>query len=132
MESSSGGAPEGAGQVNMEFKLLSSRENKLLGRMEMEYLFRDASGRLSRADLVKFVAGQLSASPDGIIPYRIRPVTGTRDLRALVYVYRDPAEAKRQLPEYAFLRLASKEERAKALEEKRKAKAAQRSKAKGK
>ncbi len=126
----SSGASEGS-QAIPEFKLLSSRENKLLGRMELEYLFVGASGRLTRADVARFVAGQLSTTPDHVIPYRMTPITGTRDVRVLVYVYRDLAEARRQLPEHVFLRMLGKEERAKALEEKRKAKAAERAKAAG-
>lgn len=98
----------------------------------MEYLLPGASGRLSRADLVSLLAERLSASREAIVPVEMRPVTGTDDLLAVVYVYRDPADARRQLPEHLFLRMMSKEERARILEERRKAKAAQRAKAGGK
>ncbi|MGC8555776.1 MAG: hypothetical protein ACP5NG_02025 [Conexivisphaera sp.] len=115
-----------------QLRVLSSRENRLLGRMELEYLIEGASGRLSRADLARLVAGQLSASPEAVVPVRMSPVTGTGDLVALVYVYSDPAEARRQLPEHLFLRMMGKEERARAIEERRKARAAQRAKSKAK
>ncbi len=113
-----------------EVQVLSSRENRLLGRMELEYLIRGASGKLSRADLAKLVAEMLSASPERVIPVKMLPITGTKDLKALVYVYANPEEAKRQLPDYVFLRMMGKEERAKVLEERRKAKAAERAKGK--
>jgi len=122
----------GGGRRKLDFALISSRENKLLGRMELEYLFRGVPGGISRADMVGFVSGQLSAKPEGVVPVRVRPVTGTNDVRALVYVYRDPEEARRQLPEHLFLRMMGRDERAKIMDEKRKAKAAQRAKAKGK
>jgi ribosomal protein S24E len=110
----------------LEAELLYSRDNKLLGRKELVYLFKDAAGSLTRKDAIEYVASQLSVSPENVVLVKLEGLFGKRDVQGKFYVYSDSEEARRQLPEYLFLRNLSKEERAKILEEKRKAKAAAR------
>ena len=103
-----------------------SRENRLLGRKELIYLFKDVAGSLTRGSAEEFVAGQFSVPVENVITVKLETSFGTRDVKGLFYIYRDLDEARRQLPEHVFLRGMSREERAKALEERRKARAAAR------
>lgn len=102
-------------------KRLSLVENKLLERKEVVYLFKDMAGKLTRAEAVKAVAKDLGVPEDKIIPIKLKTLFGTRDVKGIFYIYEDLEKAKRQLPEYIFLRMLSREERKKILEERRKA-----------
>ena len=97
-------------------------ENKLLERKEAVYLFKGMAGKLTRADAAKAVAEDLGVPEEKVVPIKLKTVFGTRDVKGTFYVYDDLEKAKRQLPEYIFLRMLSKEERKKILEERRKAK----------
>lgn len=97
-------------------------ENKLLERKEAVYLFKGMAGKLTRAETIKVVAQDLGVSEDKVIPIKLKTLFGTRDVEGTFYIYDDLEKAKRQLPEYIFLRMMSKEERKKILEERRKAK----------
>ncbi len=105
---------------------MRSRENKLLGRKELVYLFKGVAGSLSRESAKEHIASKFSVPVENVIPVKLETLFGTRDIRGLFYIYRDVEEARRQLPGYLFLRGMRREERAKVLEEKRKAKAAAR------
>ena len=110
----------------MEAELVHTRDNKLLGRRELVYLFRAAASSLTRRAAAEHVSSQLSVSPEHVVVVKLETISGKRDVRGVFYVYSDVGEARRQLPEYLFLRSLSREERAKVLEEKRRAKAAAR------
>ena len=103
----------------MEAELLSSRDNKLLGRKEVVYLFKGVAGKLTRKEVIEFVAKQHSVSPESVIPIKLKGIFGTRNVEGLFYIYQDLNEARKQLPEYIFLRLLPPEERSRILEEKR-------------
>ena len=97
-------------------------ENKLLDRKEAVYLFKGMAGKLAKAEAVKAVAKDLGVTKDKVVPIKLKTLFGTRDVKGIFYIYDDPEKARRQLPEYIFLRMLSKEERRKILEERRKAK----------
>ena len=97
-------------------------ENKLLERKEVVYLFKGMAGKLTKAEAVKAVARELGVPEEKVIPIKLETVFGTRDVKGTFYIYEDIEKAKKQLPEYIFLRMLSKEERKKILEERRKAK----------
>ena len=71
---------------------------------------------------MKAVAKDLGVPEDKVIPIKLKTLFGTRDVKGTFYIYDDLEKARRQLPEYIFLRMLSKEERKKMLEEKKKAK----------
>lgn len=103
----------------MDAEIISFKDNKLLGRKEVTYLFKDVAGKLTKKEAVEFVAKQHSVNPASVIPIKLKGVFGTRNVEALFYIYSDMEEARKQLPEYIFLRLLPPEERSRVLEEKR-------------
>ncbi len=108
----------------MAVERLSLIENKLLERKEAIYLFKEMAGKLTRKEAIKMVAQDLSVPEEKVIPVKLKTEFGTRNVKGIFYIYDDLNKAKLQIPEYMFLRLLGKEERAKILEERRKAKVA--------
>ncbi len=101
---------------------LSLAENKLLERKEAVFLFKDMAGKLTKAEAVKAVAQDLGVPEEKVIAIKLETMFGTTDVRGTFYIYDDVGKAKKQMPEYIFLRMLGKEERKKILEERRKAK----------
>ena len=103
-------------------EVISDFRNELLSRRELVILLRGMAGKISRKELREMVSKEFGVESSKVIPIRLEGEFGRNDLKALVYIYDDEKHARRQLPEYIFLRQLSKDERRKLLEERRKAK----------
>lgn len=107
----------------MSLQLLSEAENRLLNRREVRVVFKNASGRLSRVDAVQAVAKHLKVDQSKVFLISLDTYSGVRDVEGLFYIYHDPKEARRHLPKYIFVRMLSKDERRRKIEESKKARA---------
>jgi small subunit ribosomal protein S24e len=105
-----------------EVALLEDRRNSLLNRREVKVLFRGAAGKINRNEAAEKIANQLSVNKKQVIPINLRCQTGMIDVHAILYIYDDENEAARQLPRYRLLRILSREERKKILDEEKAAK----------
>lgn len=107
----------------MAFKILEDKENPLLNRRELVCLFPGSAGKLTRDQAIKAVAQKLGLPEEKTILINIQGSHGTTDVKAILYVYNNLEDAKRQLPKHVMLRLLPKEERKKIMEQKRKTEA---------
>lgn len=96
----------------MEVEITSDIENKLLGRREVECIFRNASGGISRFAAVQSVSKKMKAISKKVYAISIDGGYGTRDVKGLFYIYGNEEDAKRDLPEYILKRNAAKAEAA--------------------
>jgi len=106
----------------LAFAVIEDKENPLLNRRELVCVFPSSAGKITRADVVKAVSQKLNVPSEQVIPIRIEHSHGVRDVKATVYIFENPEDAKRQLPKHILLRLLPKEERKKLEEQKRKPK----------
>lgn len=107
----------------MNLKRLEVRENTVLGRKEVRYLFEEGAGKITRLEAIKMVAADMGVKEDAVVAISLTNSHGSRDQIGVFRIYEDPKEAKLQLPRYIFVRNLPKEERKKLLEEERKKKA---------
>jgi ribosomal protein S24E len=105
-------------------EITSDTENPLLQRRELSGVFRGGSGLLTRQGAREGVASKIGVQADSVQIISLEGSFGTRDLAARAYVFSDKAAGKKQLASFRFTRILSKEDRAKAREEKKKAKSA--------
>jgi small subunit ribosomal protein S24e len=96
--------------------------NPLMKRIEIEYLFNNMNGKLSRKQAVEQVSKELGKPADRVFPIKLEGKFGSTDVNGLFYAYDDLSVSKLQLKKYHLLRLLPKEERKKIQEEKRKKK----------
>ncbi|NHV96552.1 MAG: hypothetical protein HA494_02010 [Thaumarchaeota archaeon] len=106
----------------MAFEVVEDRENPLLNRREVVCVFPSSAGKITRADAVKAVSQMFNIPSELIIPISIEQSQGVRDARVTLYIFKNPEDAKRQLPKHILQRLLPKEERKKLAEQKRKPK----------
>jgi ribosomal protein S24E len=105
-------------------QILEKKESKLLGRTEVDVLFPDKAGALSRRDAVKEVAQSMKVEEKQVALLKLASGSGSRDLLGTFRVYDSEADLKRSSPTYLSERLMTKEERAAAKEAKKKAQVA--------
>ena len=105
-------------------QILEKKESKLLGRTEVDVLFPDKAGALSRRDAVKEVAQSMKVEENKVALLKLTSGSGSRDLLGTFRVYDSEADLKRSSPGYLTERLMTKEERAAAKEAKKKAQVA--------
>lgn len=111
-------------------KRLELKENQVLGRKEVKYLFEESSGKLTRLEAAKLVAADLGVKEEQVITLSLRNSHGSKDQIGYFRVYDNPEEAKLQIPRFVFVRNMQKEERKKLIEEEKKKKAPKVAKAK--
>jgi len=88
-----------------EYKILNIRDNRLLGRREVELEIRyDGSGVPSRQEVRQWVANQLGVSLDTTYVVKIRPYFGQNRAVAFVDVYDTPELARKVLPLHIYAR----------------------------
>jgi small subunit ribosomal protein S24e len=102
--------------------MLEDRKNSLLNRREVTALFRGAAGKIKRTEAAEKIANQLNVNLKQVIPINLVCQTGMIDVHAVFYVYEDEEKAARQLPRYRLLRILSRDERKKILDEEKAAK----------
>ncbi len=92
-------------------EIVSRKDSKLLGRIELQVVFADKSGALNRKDAIKEVARALSADEKRVTLLELAGGSGTRNLVGRFHVY-DSEEGKKEVSEkYLAARLLSKEEK---------------------
>jgi ribosomal protein S24E len=102
-------------------QILEKKESKLLGRTDVEALFADKAGSLSRRDAVKEVAQQMKVDENRVALLKLASGSGMRDLVGTFRVYDSEASRKQVSPPYLAERLLTKDERKAAKEAKKKA-----------
>ena len=105
-------------------QILEKKESKLLGRTEVDVIFPDKAGALSRRDAVKQVAQSMKVEENQVALLKLASGSGSRDLLGTFRVYDSEADLQRSSPGYLKERLMTKEERAAAKEAKKKAQVA--------
>jgi ribosomal protein S24E len=88
----------------VEVEVINAIENQLLGRREVECIFRGVSGALSRANAAKAVSKQMKVSDKIVYTILLKGAYGTRDAKGMFYIYNDDEAAKRDLPTYVLKR----------------------------
>ena len=102
-------------------QILEKKESKLLGRTDVEALFADKAGALSRKDAVKEVAQQMKVEENRVALLKLASGSGSRDLVGTFRVYDSEGALKALSPGYLGERLMTKDERKAAKEAKKKA-----------
>ncbi len=95
----------------MQLKIVSKKENVLLGRTEYVIEVR-ANATPSRKELLTRLAAELGADKDLIIIRKIETRTGTPDVVVYVRVYKDRAQLEAIEPKYIIERNKVVEENA--------------------
>ncbi len=102
-------------------QVLEKKESKLLGRTEVDVLWTDKAGALTRRDAVKEVAQSMSVEENRVSLLKLVSGSGSRDLVGTFRVYDSEASLKNVSPGYLRVRLLTKEEREAAKAAKKKA-----------
>jgi ribosomal protein S24E len=102
-------------------QILEKKESKLLRRTDVDVLFPEKAGSLSRKDAVKEVAQSLKVDENRVALLKLASGSGSRDLLGQFRVYDSEVDLKGTSPGYLKERLMTKEERQAAKEAKKKA-----------
>lgn len=102
-------------------QILEKKESKLLGRTDVDVLFPDKAGALSRSDAVKEVAQSMKVEENRVALLRLASGSGSSDLLGKFRVYDSEGDLKKVSPPYLNERLMTKEEREAAKQAKKKA-----------
>lgn len=102
-------------------QILEKKESKLLGRTDVDVLFPDKAGALSRRDAVKEVAQSMKVEENRVALLKLSSGSGSRDLLGSFRVYNSEGDLKLVSPGYLRTRLMTKEEREAAKAAKKKA-----------
>jgi len=97
-------------------------KNTLLDRREVGVIFKNAAGRMNRAEATEIIAKQHNVDQKAVIPISMTCEKGKTDVRAMFYLYTDANEAIKRLPRYRILRNLPKDERRKIIAEEKAAK----------
>jgi ribosomal protein S24E len=102
-------------------QILEKKESKLLGRTDVNVLFPQKAGALSRRDAVKEVAQSLKVEEKTVALLKLTSGSGSRDLIGAFRVYDSEDDLKNVSPGYLKVRLMTKEDREAAKAAKKKA-----------
>ncbi len=90
----------------MEVEVTSDIEHELLGRREVQCLFRSVYGHLSRSDAVQAVSEKIKVTNKAVYVISIDGEYGIRDAKGLFYIYGSEEDAEKDLPKYILKRNA--------------------------
>lgn len=102
-------------------QILEKKESKLLGRTDVDVLFPDKAGALTRRDAVKEVAQSMKVEENRVSLLKLASGSGSRDLLGTFRIYQTEGDLKLVSPGYLKERLMTKEEREAAKAAKKKA-----------
>lgn len=102
-------------------QILEKKESKLLGRTDLDVLFPEKAGALTRRDAVQQVAQSMKVEENRVALLKLISGSGSRDLIGTFRVYNSEGDLKSVSPGYLKVRLMTKEERQAAKEAKKKA-----------
>ncbi len=95
--------------MTMKIEILQERENKPLGRKEIEFKIEHVGGTTpSRPDIKAKIAAQFDANPEAVIVRKLRTGFGIGMTEGSARIYNDPEVAKRVENEYIIKRHAPK------------------------
>ncbi|HEU5120904.1 MAG TPA: hypothetical protein VFT71_07935 [Candidatus Nitrosocosmicus sp.] len=103
--------------MSLEVVLLEDNNNVLLKRREIKSIIKNAIGSIRKDEAANLIAEKLHITRKNLIPISLSSEYGNPDVLALMYYYDEIEDAKKQLPRYRFLRIMSKEERKKIIDE---------------
>ncbi len=102
-------------------QILEKKESKLLGRTDVDVLFAEKAGALTRRDAVKEVAQSMNVEENRVALLKLASGSGSRDLIGTFRVYDSEGDLKNVSPGYLKVRLMTKEDREAAKAAKKKA-----------
>ena len=102
-------------------QILEKKESKLLGRTDVDVLFPEKAGALSRRDAVQQVAQSMKVEENRVALLKLASGSGSRDLIGTFRVYESEGALKNVSPGYLSERLMTKDERKASKEAKKKA-----------
>jgi ribosomal protein S24E len=102
-------------------QILEKKESKLLGRTDIDVLFAEKAGALTRRDAVKQVAQSMEVEENRVALLKLSSGSGSRDLIGTFRVYNSEGDLKNVSPGYLKVRLMTKEDREAAKAAKKKA-----------
>jgi ribosomal protein S24E len=91
-------------------QILEKKESKLLGRTDVDVLFPQKAGALTRKDAVKEVAQSMKVEEGKVALLKLASGSGSRDLVGTFRVYGSEADVG-LVPAYLKTRMLTKEER---------------------
>jgi ribosomal protein S24E len=100
----------------MNVEIISSKDNQLMGRKEVEAtVFFDAATP-KRAELKSAIGGKIAANPDLMVVRKVTPSFGSKSVRVVSYVYATKESLMGVEPKHIKVRegLMQKEEKKKA------------------
>jgi small subunit ribosomal protein S24e len=97
----------------MNVEILSSKDNQLLGRKEVEATVSFDSATPKRAELKQAIGGKIAANPDLMVVRRVTSSFGARSVKVLAYVYSSKESLMGVEPKHIKIRegLMQKEEK---------------------
>ena len=105
-------------------EIVSRKDSKLLGRSELQVMFADKAGAISRKEAIREVAQSLNSTEGRVTLVRLSPQAGSRNLVGWFHVY-DSEDGRKEIAHaYLSARLLTKEEKEAMKAEKKKAEAA--------
>jgi ribosomal protein S24E len=107
-----------------EIIITKKEESKLIGRIYVQALIKEAAGKLTRAQAVEILASEMKVKKDDVLLISLEQETGKRDVLGKFYVY-TKEESKALHPRHLRERLLTKEEREKLKQERKKEKTKQ-------
>ena len=105
-------------------EIVSRKDSKLLGRIELQVVFAEKSGALNRKDAIKEVARAMSADENRVTLLELAGSSGTRNLVGTFHVYDSEGGRKEVSEKHLAVRLLTKEEKEAMKAAKKKAEAA--------
>jgi len=103
--------------LSLEVVLLEDNNNILLKRREIKSIIKNATGSIPREEAANLIAGKMGVNKKNLLPISLKSEYGNPDVLTLMYYYDDLEEAKKQLPRYRLLRIMTKDERKKIIDE---------------
>jgi len=99
----------------MNVEILSSKENQLMGRKEVEASVSFDAATPKRAELKGAIGGKIAANPDLMVVRKVSPNFGTKSVKVLSYVYSSKETLMSVEPKHIKVRegFAQKEEKKK-------------------
>ena len=86
-------------------------------RREIKSIIKNAVGSIRKDEAANLLSNKLSIARKNLIPISLTSEYGNPDVLTLMYYYNDIEDAKKQLPRFRFLRIMSKDERKKIIDD---------------
>lgn len=88
----------------MNVEILSSRENQMFNRKEVEASVSFDAATPKRAELKAAISGKIAANPELMVLRKVAPSFGTKSVKVLAHVYSSKESLERTEPDYVKVR----------------------------